>query len=461
MFDYAVLGLGKSGLAALRFLRRRHPKAKVLASDNAASPLLGKSAKEAHPRALIELGGHSDAVLKARYVIKSPGLDPRSSIFKKLNESGKTILSEMDFAFGAMAIKPKIIIGISGTNGKTTTTDLTGHLFRTCGYPALAAGNIGSPLIEAIDQITNKHALILEISSYQLEDSASLTLDCGVLMNITADHLSHHGSWENYVSAKAKLFDFVKVAGLGVGNFEDAAARAVLERASSRRVFFSSARSLQEGAWFEGGMLRVRYSGQRGARSYDMKPAPNLMGVHNLENQMAALLAVLEADMPRVGVEEALETYQPPPHRLERAGSIRDVLFINDSKATNVDSVVAALRALEPLALSRGGKIHLLLGGQDKGASYAPIAARGGQVKKFYCYGEANQLIFKELHAAFDGERCQTLELAMRAALMNASTGDLIVLSPACASFDQFRHYEHRGEEFKRLISALAKELGA
>lgn len=451
MYDVAVLGLGKTGLAVLEYLIRAEPGKKILASEAKADSKSQADWRRKFPGVTFEFGGHG-GIAQSRLIIKSPGIDPKLEALGKARESGAQVMSELEFALPRLGKRPQVIIGVTGTNGKTTASHLLGHLFRQAGRPVTVAGNIGEPLIAQAGRIQEGQVLVLEISSYQLDDSGQLGLGAAILMNITPDHLDHHGGWEGYVRAKEKIFSFVRRGGLDIINFEDLQARRAPRGAASRRLFFSSARSLKEGAWIERGRIHLEWSGAAGA--YILDPCPNLIGNHNLDNQMAAGLAGAFFGLTPTQINSALAGYKPPPHRLEQLGEIHGVLVINDSKATNVDSVVVALKATQEIARRRGGRIHLLVGGQDKGAPYRPILEAGAGVGACYVYGQARDKIISELGSQVKCLQEETLEGALDLALKSAKSGDIVLLSPACASFDQFRDYEHRGETFRKLTLA-------
>ena len=454
MFDYVILGLGKTGLAVLEYFVNFEPGKKILASEGRENPALERELGRRRPNVTFEFGGHTDAILTGRFIVKSPGINPGLGVLEKARGAGIPIISELDLAMARLPRRPKAVIGVTGTNGKTTTTHLLGHLFACSGRPAIVAGNIGEPLIGCLGRITQETVVILEISSYQLEDSDRLDLDGAILMNITPDHLERHGSWEAYVLAKKKIFSFVRPMGLDVINFEDEEARRS-PLAGRARLLFSSQRVLKEGAWIERDKIRCHIPA-KSSMDMEVEPCPNLIGLHNLENQMAAGLTGLYFGLSAKEICSALAGYRPPPHRLEFVGEVHGALFINDSKATNVESTVVALKALGGIALKRHGKIHLLLGGQDKGAPYRPILQAAAEVRALYAYGGAQDRILHEIGSHLTHYKDDDLKAAALRALSLAEPGDIILLSPACASFDQFRNYEHRGERFREIFQSVA-----
>lgn len=456
MFDYAILGLGKTGQAILKYISSHYPKAQILASDSRANDEL-QALPRSYPKALFELGGHTKKILQAEKVIKSPGLSPRLEIVKTCQDKRIPVISEMDFAFSDMRTKPRVVVGVTGTNGKTTTTDLLGRFFESSRMPTIVAGNIGNPLISHVDKATQATRLILELSSYQIEDSRKIVLDAALLLNVTADHLERHGSFEAYKQAKKKIFSFLDKKGLAIANFDDPCAKGLAASSASRKTYFSSKGRLESGAWVEKDQLKIQLEGEK--KAWAITPSPHLLGTHNLENQMAALLTAQFFGLKEEEMAEILKNYRAPAHRLEQLGKARGILFVNDSKATNVDSVVVALLALEPLAKKRHGGIYLLLGGQDKGFPYTPLLEFQHLLKRLYIYGEAREKIKKDLKAltqqSFEG-----LREAAKSAFLSAQTGDIVLLSPACASFDQFKNFEERGEIFRKIFNELVAEYG-
>ncbi len=465
MYNYAVLGLGKTGLAVLEYLVRSEPRAKIFVSD---SGKFQADFAKTYSNVSFEWGGHTDRVLDSKLVIKSPGLSPGLDILKACHQKKVPVVSEIYFAFERLTAKPKAVIGVTGTNGKTTTTHLIGKLLEGAGLPVVTAGNIGNPMIANIARVKADTFVVLELSSYQIEDSSKIPLDVAILLNITPDHLEHHGSFGEYAQAKARIFSFVK-RGLAVINFEDVHAKNAARGTMAQRVFFSSKRVLKDGAWIEKGRIKVSLPNEiatapissrprndkPGNFCWNVEPSPNLLGAHNLENQMAALLVARFLNLDLVGVQKTLLGYRAPEHRLEQLGEIGSVLFINDSKATNVESVVVALSALEDLTRKRQGKIHLLLGGLEKGFPYKPIADFKGLITSLYIYGSAKEKIKSEL-SVLPQEVFENLDQAARAAARAAVKGDIILLSPACASFDQFKNFEERGEVFKDIFVSLS-----
>ncbi|MFC1521235.1 UDP-N-acetylmuramoyl-L-alanine--D-glutamate ligase [Elusimicrobiota bacterium] len=444
-FDYAVLGLGKTGQAVIKYLAEHEPAASILGSDSKHDPKLLASLKKLYPQVQFETGGHSDRVLGSKCAIKSPGIHPDSEILKSCKERRMPVLSEIDFAFLNIA-RPEKVIAITGTNGKTTTTHMLGSLLKQAGKRVIVAGNIGEPLILYSDKITPKSILVLELSSYQLEDSRSLGLDCAIMLNITKDHLDHHRDFKTYQQAKKKIISFLAPNGTLIANLDDKMIRRFADKASQNILFFSKKKTHHASCWLKNNSIMIK--NKKGVSR--VRASKHLLGDHNMENQMAVLLAASYLDVPSKKLLHALTDYKAPAHRLEIFGEKNKVLFINDSKATNVDATVTALKAITPLACKRAGKILLLLGGRGKGEPYKSIKKFKGIIRSLYIYGEDTIKIKNDLsglnHSAF-----ADIRTSARNAIMEAKQNDIIILSPACASFDQFSDFEKRGEEFRKI----------
>ncbi len=442
-----VIGAGRSGLAAARLLAGKGFR--VLLSDSAPIKDLKPKFKGLPGSVEIEAGGHSDRILSCGFAVKSPGLPSHAPVFKKLKSAGIPVFSEIEVALAFS--KAGKVLAVTGTNGKTTTTELLGLLMKSAakrrGSRAFVCGNLGVPAALTAPEAGPKDALVMELSSYQLEDSTALSPDAACVLNITPDHLDHHGGLSAYVAAKAKVFAGQRKSAACVFNYEDAACRRLARRCPSRTLFFSSVgRGGKLNAWAEDGRLAFR----TGSLSFTVEP-PRLPGRHNLENAMCAGLMALSCGAGPADLREVFAAFEGVEHRIETARVLRGVTYINDSKATNVDSTATALRAL-------AGKknIWLILGGLDKGVPYAPLKPLiKASVKKVLTIGRAAPLIERQLRGAAPMERTVTLEAALKKASAAVRTGDIVLLSPACASFDQFRDFEHRGAEFKRLAGRL------
>ena len=437
-----VLGLGKSGLACAKLLLRKGYK--VFASDARPKRELAESLGRLPAGLSWEGGGHSDRVLSCAFAVKSPGMAPSLPVFEKLRAAGIPVFSELEVALAFS--KSRRVVAITGTNGKTTTTALAGAIF-AAGLPrgrrALVCGNIGVPISAVAPSARPGDALIIEVSSYQLEDSRHFHPQAAALLNITADHLDHHGGMEAYVRAKARLFAEQGPEDVCVFNAADPLAMKLSRDCRAKKLFFGGSGPAQ--AWLEKGKIHVKLPGGREAR---LTP-PALPGRHNLDNAMAAVLLGLASGLPPAKVQKALRGFKGVEHRLEEAGTFRGIRCVNDSKATNVDSTLVALEALS------AGKetILLILGGLHKGSPYSPLKPLiEREVKGILTIGAAARKIEDDLGGLRPIFPCGDLRTAVDTAFRIGAKGDVLLLSPACASFDQFRDFEDRGRQFKALV---------
>jgi UDP-N-acetylmuramoylalanine--D-glutamate ligase len=404
---YLVVGLARSGVAAARMLRAH---GEVLATD--------RGRPELPPDLPAELESDGVRLLEcAACVVKSPGVPKEAPVIAAALERGLPVLGELELAWRLL---PNPFVAVTGTNGKTTTTELLGAIWRAAGLPVAVAGNVGTPLSTLVGELEPEATVVCEVSSFQAEDSLALAPDVAVLLNLTEDHLDRHGSFAAYREAKLTLFarqrpDQVAVAPPGIEL-----------PGAARRVEFGDPGELP----LEPGEIRLR-------------------GPHNLENAMAAAAAARAAGVAADGVATALRTFAGVPHRLEEVGEVDGVLYVNDSKATNV---AAALRALE----SFDGGVHAILGGSLKGGGFEELRpAVAERCRACYLIGQAAPRLATDLSAAGTPLRaCGDLETAVREARGAAVAGEVVLLSPACASYDQFRDYEERGERFRALVLA-------
>ena len=404
-----VLGLARSGKAAVTALRRQG--ATVTAHDmNAGLDVAGVEGD-------VHLGAWDDALLDGvGLVVKSPGIPSAAPPVAAALAREIPVISEIEL--GARLLENPII-GITGTNGKTTTTALIGAMFDAAGVPAEVAGNIGRPLTSLVGVTAPETWVVCELSSFQLEDVETLHCRIAVLLNLEPDHLDRHGSFEEYRDAKLRIFE----------------RQAADDLAIVPRGF---------GA-VPGEARRLEFGGD------DELPAePLIPGAHNRENAVAATAAARAAGIPDAAIAEALRTFPGVEHRIEEVATIAGVRYVNDSKATNV---AAALRAL---ASFPGARKLVILGGRGKAEPYAPLAAAFAPGDRAYLIGEATEAIAAALEdAGVPFERSGDLATAVTAASAGAKEGDVVLLSPACASFDQFRDYEVRGQEFGKLVQKL------
>ena len=438
--EVAVVGLGRSGVAATRLLAREGVR--VYASDRAAqvpgapdlAALRGLGGVE------VQVGGHDVArIARAVALVVSPGVPPNAPPLEAAGRAGVPILSELDLGFTALT--GTRCIAVTGTNGKTTTTALVAHLLRAAGVHAEAAGNIGRPLSEAAVATPPFQWLAVEASSFQLHDSPHFTPDIGVVTNLAPDHLDRYASVEEYYADKRLLFRNATGRHVWVLNGDDAAVTA-LARGAAGRVTRFSLRGRAEG-WYDAAQQSLRLGDVELLR----RPALPLLGAHNVANALAAALAVQAAGVPPPAIAAGLRSFQPLPHRLEPVGEVDGVLWINDSKATNIASTVVAIEAMER-------PFVLLLGGRHKGEPYTRLAPLlRDRCRLVIAYGEAGPLVEGDLGGKVPLERGTTFEDVVSRARRAARPGDAVLLSPACSSYDMFTNYEERGGMFRRLAS--------
>ena len=443
--EIAVVGLARSGRAVSTLLARTG--AEVYASDAETSKSLESTAAALRADGVeVQLGGHDlERIRRASLVVASPGVPPSAAPLVSAHGNGIEIVSEVEIA---LRMLPNLrYIAITGTNGKTTTTALTAHLLSALGHRAVAAGNIGTPLAEIALQPTPPEWVALEISSFQLHDTPSISPRVGVLTNLSANHLDRYTSVEDYYGDKALLFRNATAASHWVTNGDDVVVEALTEAAAGVRCRFS-VRGRSD-AWLDRtrGMLEVL--GEPLIARQDL----HLIGDHNVANGLAAALAVLLAsEQHRTpdalgAVARGLRTFQALEHRIETVVEVNGVLWINDSKSTNVASTEVALKGMTRPTV-------LLLGGRHKGEPYTALADELKRtVKVVLAYGEAAPIIEGDLGSLVPVERLgSSFTEVVGAARRAARAGEAVLLSPACSSYDMFDNYEQRGREFKRLV---------
>ncbi len=454
----AVLGLGRSGLAVARYLaseRDLGTELTILVVDEGTGPDV-----EARAASLVsECGvrvtvGASSLEGEWDLVVASPGIPPASPLMRSALSRGVPVISEIEFA-SRRAVSP--FIAVTGTNGKTTTTALIAHLLDVGGIPAEAVGNIGTPAISAVGQVGRASLLVAEVSSFQLALTVTFRPRIAVLLNITPDHIDWHGSVGSYVRDKVKVFANMGAGDTAVIDMDDAGAAvwaAAVEGRGVRVVRVSRETRYPGGAFLDGGVLTL--DGPDGLIPLLPGSELGIRGTHNVSNALAAAAAAHAAGVAPSALREGLAEFRPIEHRLEPAGEVGGVAYCNDSKATNPDAVLKALTAFADQP------IILLLGGRNKGSDFGPLAeAVAGRCRSVVLFGEA----LPELREAFSRHGMTTLESpsmvgAVGLASSSAVPGDTILLSPGCASFDEFRSYEHRGVAFKSIVAAIADAAG-
>ncbi len=441
-FEYrrvCVIGLGKSGLAAARLLRRLG--ARVGVTEKRSRREVSSWVRQLPASVRCETGGHR--LLKENWdlIVVSPGVP--SDLWTPLAEAGVPVWGELELGYRVLTLSgrlPDRIAAVTGTNGKTTTTALLGAIFRADGERTVVAGNIGTPLCSVLDLIAPSAVLVLEVSSYQLEACHAFRPRAGTVLNVTPDHLGRHRTMERYAREKFRLFQSQTPADAAVLNSNDAWCRR-LGNTAPGRVFWFGRKDIRS----EGKKLKSLIPGSTGAWNLPRY----LPGRHNVENVLAAIGCARLLGASAGAIARALDTFRGVEHRLEHVRALRGVDYVNDSKATNVDSTFVALQALS-------GPLHVILGGEDKGAPYTPlIPLLKKKAKRILLIGEAAKKIELDLDGAVPVSRVHTLSNAVKQSAKEAVAGDTVLLSPACASFDQFDNFEHRGRAFKALVDAL------
>lgn len=438
-----IIGMARSGLAAALLGQRLG--AEMFVSDSATvGKLADQIAKLQKENIPFETGGHSQRVLQSDYLIVSPGVPPSIDILSRAKDEGIPIFSEIEFASWVCRGR---IVAITGSNGKTTTTTLLGEIFAAAGINPIVCGNIGLPFSQVAHQVNSGTVVVLEVSNYQLETIEEFHPDIAVLLNLTPDHLDRHGNFEAYKKAKFRITENQNSDDTLVLNNDDAETIAAdIQTGASKRTF-STAGVDATGAFVSSGTLFGMYG--REMRKIIDASEILIPGPHNLQNAAAAVCVASLFDIPPETIADVLRTFPGVEHRMESCGRVAGIHFVNDSKATNVDSVCYALRSIDT-------NVHLIVGGRDKGASYAPLIEHGtGKIRSVIAIGEAKQKIQLELGGSFEVQFAESLTEAVGICFENAHPGDTVLLSPACASFDMFENFEQRGRSFKKAVAEL------
>lgn len=439
--EIAVLGLGRSGVAATRLLRQAATP--VYASDSGQSPALLASAAELRALgASVELGGHDLArIARAALCVVSPGIPPDAAPIAAARRARVPIRAEAEL--GLLALPGVQYIAVTGTNGKSTTTALIGHLLGRAGHRALAVGNLGTPLSEVALEPVKPEWLAIELSSFQLHDMKELRPAVGVLTNLAPDHLDRYATLADYYADKQRLFLLAGPESMWVSNADDPASRAMLSRVAGRQQHFSVAGRAD--GWYDrdAGLLRI------GAAPLLPREELMLLGDHNVANALAAVLAVHATGAELADLADGLRSFTALPHRLEPVGEVDGVLWINDSKATNIASTEVALAAL-----SR--PFVLLLGGRHKGEPYTRLGPLlRGRCRAVIAFGEAKPIVLRDLAGlGVTLVEAGSFEQVMARARELATLGDAVLLSPACSSYDMFHNYEERGKRFREIVQS-------
>ena len=442
---FLVVGLARSGAAIASVLVERGET--VLGVD-ASSPEEAAGLEEAGVEVNLGVDG-TRQLDRARTLVKSPGVSQDAPVVRAARERGIEVTGELELAWRLI---PNAFCAVTGTNGKTTTTELIGHLYRTASEPVAVAGNVGTPLASLVGAVDPDATVVCEASSFQLEDTDYFGPECAVFINLAPDHLDRHGTLDTYLDAKLRIFANQGNDDVAVYNGDTEELRGRDLGGCARLLRFCPAEgeaadpdcevSLRDGVVFAADEPLLRTDELQ------------LLGAHNVENAMAAAAAALASGLPRDAVAEGLRTFPGVRHRLERVRERNGVLWVNDSKATNVASALAGIRAFD-------GGVRLIAGGRPKQESFAPLApAVAERCVACYLIGEAAERMAAELapagEAGLEIEMAGTLERAVETAAAEAGPGEVVLLSPACASFDAFKDFEERGDRFRELVEALS-----
>jgi len=440
-----VVGLGRSGLAAALFLRRRG--AQVTVSDIRSAEQLGKDIPALLEEGIaVEAGGHGLLTFRRQdLIVVSPGVPLDTPELVQVKAFGLPIIGELELA--SYYLKGKSLT-ITGSNGKTTTTALCGAILEADKLPVQVGGNIGVPVIALVDQSRDDGWSVLEVSSFQLETAYRFHPEIAVVLNVTPDHLDRHGTFENYAAAKERIFANQTDEDALVLNADDDVTSRMAARAKARIFWFSAKRVVRQGAFVHEGAIVFRASEQAAPEFILKVENIPLKGHHNVENVLAAACAARLAGVEPDAIRRAVESFKAVEHRLEFVAEINGVDYYNDSKATNVDAAAKAIAAFP-------GGIHLILGGKDKNSDYRQLRSLlEERVKTVYTIGAAAEKIETHIYGAVRVVRAGTLDQAVAKAAEAAQPGEIVLLAPACSSFDQFENYEHRGQIFKELVHA-------
>lgn len=441
--NITVIGAGKSGLEAAKLAVKKGENVFLTESKIPANfDFLKKELEDYNIN--FELGGHTEKALNnCDLIITSPGVPPHSEIIRRAESLEIPIISEIEYAYQYLK---NPIIAITGTNGKTTTTSLTAYILNNSGKKAVAAGNIGKPLASLVDNIEDDTIIVAELSSFQLDRCYKFKPDVAVILNITPDHLYYHGSMEEYIQAKFKISLQQSPENLLILNADDSATMGILP-STKAKVAFISLKPVVRGAYCTNGLIKLVE--QHNEEELILASKLGLPGVHNTYNSMAAALAARAFEIPNENIRDSLITFRGVEHRLEFVRTIDGVDFINDSKATNINAAWFALASYSrPIVWIAGGR-----GDNNDYSQLNEIVQKN--VSNIICIGEEKQAIFNHFCAMKRCIQVDTLLDAVLEAKKVARAGEVVLFAPACKSFDMFINFEHRGEEFKRIVNSL------
>ena len=441
-----VVGLGKSGVASALFLKAHG--ARVTVSDAKSEDQLRDEIPVLLDQGIsVETGGHGERTFRGQdLIVVSPGVPVDAPSLVQARSLGETVIGEIELA--AQHLQGSIV-AITGSNGKTTTTTLAGQILKAGGFPTVVGGNIGTPAISLVEHTKPASFVVLEVSSFQLETIQTFQPKVAVVLNVTPDHLDRHRTFEAYANAKARIFEKQTADDFAVLNADDPTCVEMAKRTKAQLFWFSRKKPVDRGAHVREGKLT--FAGPTGESSILPVADMLLKGSHNVENVLAGICVGMILGCKPEQVAQAIREFKAVEHRLEYVATIRGVDYYNDSKATNVDATIKALESFP-------ANIHVILGGKDKGSDYTVLNdLLRLRVKRVYTIGAAAAKIESQIKGP-EIIHAETLESAVKRASAAASPGDVVLLAPACASFDQFKSYEHRGRVFKELVYSLGRQ---
>ena len=441
-----IVGAARSGVAAAELLHARG--ASVFVTDSGPADRLAPAVEKLRAAGIqAETGGHSGRALDADFIVVSPGVPATAQILHTAAERRIPVYSELE---AASWFCPAPVVAVTGTNGKTTTTSLIGRMIGDMHRPHVVAGNIGTAFSAVVRDIQPSATVVLEVSSFQLERIESFHPAIAILLNITPDHLDRYdGVMEKYIDAKCRIFERQGKGDTFIYNFDDPLARSVVSRvpAGVTTLAYGIEKRFDEGAYVDNGSLVTSVAG--GRTEIIQTSAISIPGIHNLGNAMAATLAAMSAGIMPASIRATLRNFKGVEHRLEFVRTLGGVSYVNDSKATNVDSVWYALQSFQ-------APIVLFLGGRDKGNDYSRLNELVRRhVKHIVAIGESAPKVVAAFSGIVPVTTGDSMEKAVAIAKSTAVSGDIVLLSPACASFDWYDNYEHRGRVFKSIVNAL------
>lgn len=441
-----IIGMAKSGLAAAEFLASRG--AKVLVSDSKPAEKLASEINFLNSHNInSETGGHSkNGLLNADLIIVSPGVPLEIAPLVEARNAGKKLIGEIELA--SLFLQGKII-GITGSNGKTTTTALTGQVLSDAGFYTQVGGNIGTPLISLVENSKNDGFTVVELSSFQLESTEKLRLKVAALLNITPNHLDRYKSFNDYAEAKRRIFLNQQTDDFAVLNADDELVSSMANSTAAEKIFFSRKKELATGVFLRGDEIIYRDKDAQEQVLLSSRKDVRLRGSHNLENVMVALAIGVALNASIASMRNTIADFRGIEHRLEPVAEIKGVHFVNDSKATSVDAAIKAVEAFP-------GNLLLILGGKDKGSDYSPLRPLiAERVKHLILIGAASDKIEAALSGICPITRASTMGDAVEKGFALAQTGDTVLLAPACSSYDMFDNFEQRGQVFKAEVAKL------